>query len=193
MSLFAKTFALVALSTALLFGQPTSLAGDTFKLDPVHSSLLFKVKHLGVSYSYGRFNEMDGQIVWDSADPSKSTFSVTVKTSSVDTANAKRDEHLRSPDFFDAKQFPTLSFKSTSVKPAGENKYEVTGDLTIRGVTKPITVTLEHVGVNSGQRGTKTGFDGQFTINRQDFGVAYMPQGIGNDVTILVALEADKQ
>lgn len=188
-----KASAAFALSAALFVGAQSSLAGDTFKLDPVHSSLLFKVKHLGVSYSYGRFNSPEGQIVWDSADPTKSTINVSVKTAAIDTDNAKRDEHLKSPDFFDAKQFPTLSFKSTSVKPSGENKYEVTGDLTVRGVTKPITVTLEHVGTNSGPRGTKTGFDGQFTINRQDFGVAYMPQGIGDEVTIFVALEADKQ
>lgn len=186
-------FAAVLIFAFGLAARPAP-AADQFALDPVHSSLLFKVKHLGVSYSYGRFNAPTGTIVWDSADPTKSTFQISAKVESLDTGNAKRDGHLKSPDFFDGKQFPTIGFKSTAVKPLADNKYEVTGDLTIRGTTRPITVVLEHVGTASGpQGGTKTGFDGQFTINRQDFGVAYMPQGIGNDVTIFVALEADKR
>lgn len=186
------SFALVAALMGMVAAQPAS-AADKFKLDSVHSSLVFRVKHMNVSYSWGSIHSPEGSITWDSADPTKSTIEITAKAENIDTNNAKRDQHLKSPDFFDAKQFPTLTFKSTAIKPAGENKYDVTGDLTIRGVTKSITVSLDHVGTVSGQRGTKTGFDGSFTINRQDFGVAYMPQGIGNDVTIHVALEADKE
>lgn len=189
----SRSFLSIVVATLSLALAQTAPAADEFKLDPVHSSLLFKIKHMGVSYTWGKFKSPEGKITWDSADPTKSRIEVTAKAANISTDNTKRDEHLKSPDFFDAKQFPTLSFKSTAIKPAGENKYDVTGDLTIRGVTKPITVTLEHVGTASGERGTKTGFDGQLVINRQDFGVAFMPQAIGNDVEIHVALEADKQ
>ncbi|MCS7033797.1 MAG: YceI family protein [Phycisphaerae bacterium] len=171
-----------------------SLAGaaEQFKLDPVHSSLLFRVKHLGVSYTWGSINQPEGTIVWDSADPTRSSFHVTANAANIDTANAKRDQHLKSPDFFDAKQFPTLSFKSTSVKALEGNKYEVSGELTIRGQTRPVSVVLEHVGTVTNERGTKTGFDGSFTINRHDFGVSYGAGSIGDEVTIIVAIEADK-
>lgn len=188
--LAASMFALAVVA----FTTRPAGAADTFNLDSVHSALVFKVKHLNVSYSWGMLNSPTGRIVWDSADPTRSTFEISAKVENIHTANAKRDNHLRSPDFFDGRQFPNITFKSTAVKPAGENKYEVSGDLTIRGNTRPITVTLEHFGTVTGPQGrVKTGFDGSFTINRQDFGVSYMPEGIGNEVTIFVALEADKQ
>ena len=118
---------------------------QTFKVDPQHSSIVFKSKHIDTSYVFGRFNEFGGTVTVD-ADPTKMAFDITAKTESIDTGNAKRDTHLKSPDFFSAKEFPNISFKSTSVKSAGENKYEVAGDLTLHGVTKPITVTIEKVG-----------------------------------------------
>ena len=109
-----------------------------------------------------------------------------------DTANQKRDDDLRGPDFFSVKEFPTLSFKSTSVKSAGENKMEVTGDLTIHGQTKPITVTLEHVGTADTRMGHRTGFAGEFTIKRTDFGMSKMTDMVSDDVTIMIGLEAKK-
>src|SRR5438552_5193570 len=130
---------LLALSTGI------ALAGDTYKVDPVLSSAVVRVKQLNVSYIYGRIDGPEGTIVVDESDPTKTTFDVQLQAKNIDTANQKRDDDLRGPDFFSVKEFPTLSFKSTSVKAAGENKMEVTGDLTIHGQTKPITVTLEHV------------------------------------------------
>src|SRR5687768_12906004 len=164
-------------------------AQSNFKVDPVHSAILFKVQHLGVSNAWGRFNDPTGTIVWDDNDPSKSRVEVTVKTAKVDTANKKRHDHLRSPDFFNAAQFPTLTFKSKSVTKKTEGEYEVAGDLTVHGVTKPITVTVKKVGEADTQMGHRAGWETSFTIKRSDFGMNFMPGGIGDDVTLNVAIE----
>jgi len=169
-------------------------AADTLKVDPVHSFVTFRVQHLGVSHVWGRFNNPGGTIVIDDADPSKSTFAIEVKTASVDTGNEKRDGHLKSADFFNARQFPTISFKSTSVKSSGDNKFEVTGDLTLHGVTRPLTVTIERVGAGDkgGQFGYRAGFDASFAIKRSDFGMTNMVGPVGDDVNLWVSLEATK-
>ncbi len=184
-------FLFVAIALTLAAAARSARA-ESYTLDPVHSALLFKVSHLGASYSFGVFHSPEGKVTWDSADPTKSSIEVTAKVANLNTFNAKRDEHLRSPDFFDAKQFPSLTFKSTSIKSLGDDLYEVSGDLTIRGTTKPITVNLKKMGTAEMRGTVKTGFDGKFTINRMDFGVAYMPQGIGTDVDVHVALEVNK-
>ncbi len=181
--------ALASLFIASVIAVP-AVAAETYDIDKSHSFLLFRVKHLAVSYAHGRFNDFSGTFVVDDADPKKSTVEIEVKTESVDTGDAKRDQHLRSPDFFNAKQFRTMTFKSTSVKPAGGDKYEVTGDLALKGVTKPITVTLERVG--SGKDpwgGYRTGFEGRFTLKRSDFGVDYMPDLLGDEIVVTVAIE----
>ena len=116
----------------------SAYGADTYKVDPVHSSLIFSMKHFGVTDFYGRFKEISGTVTFDAADPSKSSVELTVPVESIDTQNEKRDQHLKSPDFFNAKQFPTITFKSTKVEGSGDN-YKISGDLTIHGVTKPIT------------------------------------------------------
>lgn len=185
--------ALFAVLLGILVAAPAAKA-DSYKVDPVHSALLFRIGHLGVSNTHGRFNGPSGSVNWDSADPAKSSFEVTVPAGNVDTGNAKRDEHLRGPDFFDAKQFDTLSFKSTSVKKVDDKHYDVSGDLTIRGVSKPVTLKLEMIGAGKSPMGDeRAGFEGVFTINRLDYGVSYMPEAIGTDVQITVALELIKQ
>ncbi len=186
-SIATIVFAAIALAVA----QPAR--ADSWSVDPVHSSLVFKISHLGSSFTWGFLHSPEGKVNWDSADPTKGSIEVTAKLANLSTFNAKRDQHLRSPDFFDAKQFPTLTFKSSSIKAAGDDKFDVTGDLTIRGTTKPVTVTLKKLGTATMQGTTKTGFDGTFTINRLDYGLAFMPQGIGADVEIHVALEVDKK
>src|ERR1700752_921995 len=97
-----------------------SARADTFKIDPVHSSIIFSIKHLGVSDFYGRFNDLSGQVALDKADPSKSSVEITIPVESVDTKYPKRDQHLKSPDFFNAKQFPVIVFKSKSVEGSGD-------------------------------------------------------------------------
>ena len=169
-----------------------ALAQSNFKVDPVHSFILFKVNHLGVSNAWGRFNDPQGTVVWDESDPSKGRVEVTVQTAKIDTANQKRDQHLKSPDFFNAAQFPTLSFKSNSVAKKGDNEFEVSGDLTVHGVTKPITVTVKKVGEADTQMGHRAGWETTFTVKRSDFGMNFMPGGIGDDVEIHVGIEAVK-
>ena len=111
-------------------------------IDAAHSSVTFKISHIGLSYVHGRFNDFAGGFTLDSGDPAKSSFKLNIKSQSMDTNNAGRDTHLRSPDFFNAKQFSSISFTSTAVKPV-EGGYEVTGDLKLHGETKPVTFTLK--------------------------------------------------
>jgi polyisoprenoid-binding protein YceI len=177
-----------------LCGPSIAFAAAAYTIDPVHSSFVFRVKHLGVSHLYGRFNESSGSFTLDPDDPAKSSVTVTIKTASIDTANEARDKHLRSPDFFNAVEFPEMTFESTSIKKGDGNTYEVTGELTILGVTKTVTSRAEFVGKGKGMRGEeRAGFDGSFTIKRSDFGMNYMPEGIGDDITILWGIEGIKK
>src|SRR5207245_2037241 len=128
-------------SLVVCFSAPIQ-AAETFVIDNVHSSVSFKAFHAGISWVHGRFDEVAGSFTLDSGDPSKCSFMLTLKVDSIDTNNKDRDKHLKSPDFFNAAQFPTITFQSTSVKPV-EGGYEVTGDLTMHGVKKPITFTLK--------------------------------------------------
>jgi len=176
----------------LSLGVGAMASAETYKVDPVHSSVVFKVNHMGVSNVWGRFNGPTGTFV---TDDGKESFEAAVKTDGIDTGNAKRDQHLKSADFFNAKQFPDITFKSTGVKKAGENQYEVTGDLTLHGVTKPITVTLTKVGEKDlgAQMGQRAGFDGSFTVKRSDYDMKTMVGPVGDEVTMYVSLEAQKQ
>lgn len=169
---------------------PAAQAADTLKIDGVHSFVVFRIKHMGIGQAYGRFNDVSGTFSLDEADPTKSSFDVKVKSESVDTGNAKRDNHLKSPDFFNAKEFPTISFKSTEFKKTGEKMYEVTGDLTLHGVTKPITAKLEHIGTAK----DKTGVEATITIQRSEFGMKFgLDNGdLGDDVQLRVSLEGGK-
>lgn len=178
---------------AFLAGPPV-LAADTFKADNVHSSVIFRIKHLNVSYSYGRFNELSGMFTFDDAKPEQSKFEFEVKVDSVDTADAKRDAHLKKAELFDAATYPTITFKSTAVKKTGDNTYDVTGDLTLRGTTKPITVKLDRVGAGpDAWGGYRSGFETTFTIKRSDFGMTALKDGLGDEVRLLVSVEGVRQ
>lgn len=162
-----------------------------WKIDAVHSSVVFRVKHLNTSWFYGSFEKIDGTVVFNEADPSKSSINFTVDVNSVRSANDKRDGHLKGEDFFAAGEFPKATFKSKSFSKTGENAYSVTGDFTLRGVTKEITVPLEKTGASNTPRfGNRVGFETTFTINRLDYGVKYMPEGLGTDVRITAAFAA---
>jgi polyisoprenoid-binding protein YceI len=127
-------------------------AADTYKIDSVHSSVGFSALHLGVTNFYGRFNEVSGAVTFDKEDPSKSSVELTVPVESLDTHNDKRNQHLKSPDFFNAKQFPTITFKSNKVQKSGET-YQISGDFTLHGVTKPLTVEFKKGGEAKGIQG----------------------------------------
>src|ERR1700704_193909 len=168
-------------------------AADTFKVDPVHSFVLFSVQHLGIANTYGRFNDISGTVVFDRDNPSKSSVELLVQVESLDTHNAIRERSLKSPDFFNAKQFPTLAFKSTKVEGSGDT-LKVSGDLTIRGVTKPLTVDFKKGGEGKGVFGEmRGGGETRFTIKRSDFGMNFQQGAVGDEVSIILSLEGVKK
>ena len=176
---------------ALVFTSAPAFAADTYEIDAVHSAFLFRVKHLGVSYYHGRFNEASGKFTIDAADATKNSIEIEVKADSIDTANAARDKHLKGPDFFNTVEFPTLSFKSTSFKKKDGNKFEVTGDLTIHGVTKQVTTQAELVGTGKHPKGggAIAGWETSLVIKRSNYGMTYGLEGIGDDVTLTISIE----
>lgn len=180
---------------AAVAGATALVEDSAFSVDPVHSSVVFRVKHNGVAYFYGRFDEVTGSFHLDKDDPSKSTIDIKVATEKVNTNNAGRDKHLRGNDFFSASEFPEITFKGKSFKKSGDSTFDVTGDLTIRGVTKVITVPVEHTGEGKGMRGgTVAGLETKFTINRGDYGVSYMiGPALADEVTLMVGLEGGKK
>src|SRR5436853_2898762 len=189
-----KSFKLTFTTIICSLGIGLSAYGaDTYKVDPVHSSLVFSTKHFGVTDFYGRFNEITGTVVFDPADPSKSSVDLSVPVESIDTHNDKRNQHLKSPDFFNAKQFPTLTFKSAKIEGTG-NTYKVSGDLTIHGVTKPITIEFKRGPDGKGGQGeTRGGGEAEFTIKRSDYDMNFMTGPVGDDIKIIVSLEGVKQ
>ena len=185
------TAILAALGTATLATQ--ARAAETYVVDPVHSSVSFGISHAGISDIHGRFNDFSGMFVIDKDDPSKSSFALDIKVDTVDTNNVKRDEHLRAPDYFNAKQFPAISFKSTKVK-ATDAGYEVAGDLTLHGVTKPVTLNLKggHKVVEFPKGKQRIGVTSAVTIKRSEFNMKTELGALGDDVHIIVGLEAAK-
>jgi polyisoprenoid-binding protein YceI len=169
-----------------------AVAADVYKADASHSSIVYRVKHMNASYAWGRFNDIAGSFALDEANPTASRFEFQVKTGSIDTANAKRDQHLKSPDFFNAVQFPVISFKSQNVAKSGE-AYEVTGDLTLHGVTKPVSVRVTPTGTAKGPAGKPiAGIEATLNIKRSDFGMTNMVGPIGDDVSVIVSIEGSK-
>lgn len=195
--LAAGAFASLGLALGLSSATPApaGAAPATYKVDPVHSSNVFRIKHNNVANFYGRFKEMSGSVNWDDADPTASSLKVEIPAASVDTGAGARDNHLKSPDFFNAAQFPTISFVSSSVTKSADNTYKVSGDLTLHGVTKPVTVDLVKTGAGKDGRSGKDliGLETTFTVKRTDYGMDFMVGPLGDDVQIIVSLEAAKQ
>jgi len=184
-----------AVAVLALVASPATAA--VYDIDGAHSSATFKVKHLAISTVSGGFGKVSGKVTWDPADPTKSVVDATIDTSSIDTQNAGRDEHLKSPDFFDVATHPTITFKSTKVEPAGDGRLKVTGDLTLRGVTKPVVLDVEGpvTPIKDPRGNMKTGATATTKINRQDFGVSWsktLDGGglvVSDDVWITIELE----
>jgi polyisoprenoid-binding protein YceI len=151
----------------------TQLTGE-YSLDAAHTRIGFVARHAMVTKVRGAFNEFTGTAHLDGADPVKSSATVTIKAASIDTRNADRDAHLRGNDFFDMETYPEITFVSTAVEPLEENNYRVTGDLTIKGVTKPVSIDFEFTGaVNDPWGNLRVGFEGSVVINRKDWGVSW--------------------
>jgi polyisoprenoid-binding protein YceI len=150
------------------------MALETYNIDPIHSSIHFSIRHLVISKIHGRFAKWGGTILFDEQDPASSKVDMQIEVGSIDTNDAKRDEHLKTPEFFDTAQYPQITFSSTKVEPKGANEYSVTGDLTMRGVTHPVTFEVEHGGhVKDFWGNHRGGFGIKGVIDRRDFGMAF--------------------
>jgi polyisoprenoid-binding protein YceI len=172
----------------------TTVRADSYKIDPVHSAILFKIGYLGVGIIYGRFDSFSGDITFDQSDPSKDAVNVEIKTDSVDTNATNRDKSLRGPDFFDAAQFPTATFKSKSIKKIDDKTFEITGDFTLRGVTKPLTLKANLIGTGPGPKGeTRTGAEASASLKRSDFDVKAMLPAVDDQVNLIIAVQGIKQ
>ena len=183
-----KTLLVAAL---FAFAGPAFAAPVTYKLDPTHTDVIAQWSHFGFSNPSAHFGQADGSLVYDADNVAKSSVQVTLPLSGLDAFTAKFDEHLRSADFFDAIKFPSASFKSTKVEDLGDGKLKVSGDLTIKDITKPVVldVTLNKVGENM-QKQPTIGFDATTTIKRTDFGVGLYAPAVSDEVKIRITTEA---
>lgn len=168
------------------------IAAGTYKLDPTHTDVLVQWSHMGFSNPSAHFGNADGTLVYDAADVGKSSVEVTLPLSGLNSFTAKFDEHLRSADFFDAAKFPTATFKSTKVEAAGTNKLTVTGDLTVKGITKPVVldVTVNGAGEHPMAKVPSVGFDATTTLKRSDFGAGAYAPAVSDDVKVRITTEA---
>lgn len=169
------TTAPAATSAAVLDADPAlaALTGD-YTIDPAHSSIGFTVRHAMVTNVRGTFGDYEGTLHLDGADPSRSTASLDVKIAGIDTGIADRDGHLRSADFFDAETFPLMTFRSTAAEQVSGDRYRITGDLTLRDVTRPLTIDLEFHGAATDVYGAeRVGFEGSAEILRSDWGLTW--------------------
>ena len=191
MKRFIITLALAALAAPLF--------ADTYAIDKAHSEATFTVRHF-VTKVRGRFNDFSGTITADPADPQSASVEFTIKATSIDTNVADRDNHLRSADFFDVANHPEITFRSVSIKPSGtKNVFNVMGNLTMRGVTKQVTLPVEFLGFAKDPRGnTRAGFSTHVTLNRKDYGINWnkaLDNGgfmLSDDVDITIDLETVK-
>ncbi len=187
------------LSSVLILGlalmaAPAALAADTYKIDPVHTSLYFRIMHLDIAWVHGRFNQVEGAFVIDGKDPAKNSAEITVKAANVDTAVKKRDDHLRSPDFFHAEKHPLITFKSTAFEKAGGNTLRVSGDLTLLGVTRPVTFTVEKTGeADDPWDNHRMGFHSTFTVKRSDYGMDKMLDLVGDEAEVTFSVEGIRE
>lgn len=193
-----RLFALI-ISLALL--APLSALAATYNLDPLHSAIQFKVKHLMISNVKGVFEKFKGSVVIDDQDITRSKVNVSIETASLNTNMSKRDEHLRSPDFFDVAKFPAMTFVSTKVEKEGPGRLKVTGNLTIKGVSKPVVLTVDGptAEIKGTQGESRRGASATATVNRHDFGISWSKKldggglVVADDVHIGIDTELVKQ
>jgi polyisoprenoid-binding protein YceI len=170
--------------------RTVAMEATPYSVDNVHSSVLFSVVHNKVSNFYGRFNTVSGTFHLNADEPSKSVMDITVQADSIDSANTKRDDHLKGSDFFSTKEFPTLTFKGTSFAKGENGMWTVTGDLSVRGVTKQVVVSVQDTGSGEGRGGAKVaGFEAKLTFMRSEFGINYGVPGISDATNLIVSLQ----
>ena len=189
-----------AIAIAMLAILPVLAHADTWNIDPAHTNVEFSVRHMMISNVKGQFQKTSGTITTNGSDPASATIDATIDASSVDTRVEKRDMHLKSPEFLDVAKYPTITFKSTKVEAAGANKWKVTGDLTLHGVTKPVVLDVESSGPPVSVMGNmRAGASAKTEIKRSDFGLTWnkvLESGgvmVGDEVAISIDLEAVKK
>lgn len=190
----ARLTTLIAIAVAPFLGG-TAQAADKYALDPDHTFVVFKITDLGYAHVVGWFTDVAGELTFDSADATKSVLNVTIKTASVDTHFVQRNKDLMSPDFLNVAEFPEMTFKSTAIEKTGDKTGRVTGDLTLLGVTKPVTmeVTFNQIAPNPYNDNTPTaGFEAHTVIKRSDFGMKASIPDIGDEVDISIDSQAPK-
>ena len=178
--------------TAVPEPLPDMPAGD-YDVDAVHSTALFRVQHAQAGQFWGRFNDVNGTVTYTPEKPEHFAFDIDIDLESVDSGHEKLDQHLKSPDFFNAKEFEKMSFKSTECERLGQTVWDVTGDLTMNGITKPIVAVVRFTGTGE-VMGRRAGFEAEFDIKRSDFGQTYgIEKGaLGDNTRVIVGLEAVK-
>ncbi len=183
----ATTLALMAFTAA----RPA--AADNYTLDDQHTSIVFAANHFGYSYTYGMFGKYSGDFSIDMNNPSAGKFQFSIDAASLDTKSAKRDEHLRGPDFFNVKQFPEITFQSTRIVAEGK-KLNITGNLTMHGVKKRIVLPLTYVGAGKGPYGKeRIGFYGSFKVKRSEFGITTFVPNVSDEITLMISFEGLKR
>ena len=182
---------LIAAASAFALAMPGSAQSTSWQLDPPHSAAQFAVKHMGISTVRGTFTKLSGTVNYDPADMKNDSVDVTIDAASVDSRVEMRDKDLRSDHFFDVQKYPTITFKSKKVESGGSDKLKVTGDLTIRGVTKEVTLDVDGPSkpVNDGRGRLHMGASATTTVNRTDFGMAGYQGMVGNDITLTIDAE----
>lgn len=190
-----KKFLLLGAAVAALgFSSPAHADVEKYTLDKAHTQIFFAVDHLGFSTSRGKFVEFDGGFTFDTAEPAKSSIDVTIKPAGLNMDDAKWNEHLKSADFFDVEKFPTMTFKSTAIEVTGEHTANITGDLTMHGITKPVVLAVTHNKSGKHPFGDKyvSGFSAKGSVKRSDFGMVYGLPLVGDDVSIEIQVEGDR-
>lgn len=189
---------ILTIATAILLSSTSSLAAD-YKIDPDHSKIGFKVRHLGISWVPGSFTKVDGSFHFDEKNISSSNVKADIEVGSVDTQNKKRDDHLRGEEFFAADKFPTISFVSKEIKDISGSKFTIVGDLSMHGVTKPVELAAEFTGAATDPWGNyRSAFSAETKVNRKDFGLQWskvIETGalvVGDEVKISIEVEGIK-
>jgi polyisoprenoid-binding protein YceI len=186
---------LMLLTAAVFFAAPAIAGVEIYKLESPHTQVMFNVSHLGFTNSYGKFTKYDGEIVWDQEHPEKSKVTATINTDSLQMNDATWNEHLSGENFFDIKKFPTMTFTSKKITVSGEHTAKIDGDLTLRGVTKPVTLDVTHNKSGKFPFGNdyRAGFSATAAIKRSDFGMTYGLLAVGDDVKIILEVESVRQ
>ncbi len=181
-------------NAAAVLAQPA--AEGELTLDPVHSMALFRIQHLEAGQFWGRINALSGSVAWPMDDSAAPTIKAVAELKNIDTGSEKLDNNLKGPNFFNEREFPSISFSSTGGTRVSERHWTLTGDLSLHGVTKPVQVDCVVTGVGKGPTGKKVGFECTVTIKRSDFGMTWgiekPPKALGDEVRLVIGLEADE-